>query len=183
VRRSIMIIPAVLAVLVVLPAVASAQGGHGAPDFKDRFTEEFVEEDFCGTGASVVIVENTVANGWGLEGEDFFILTFRTRVSFTFGGKTILAQNAGRVDVQRVEGEFPGPRTDLVVETGIRAALRVPGQGMLTLDHGLLRYLVSFDENGDFVSVEVLKDAGGHPAFDSDVFCDAVIDALGIPTP
>jgi hypothetical protein len=84
--------------------------------------------------------------------------------------------------VQRVEGEFPGPRTDLVVETGIRAALQVPGQGTLTLDHGLLSYLVSFDENGDFLSVEVLKDAGGHPAFDSDVFCDAAIEALGIPT-
>jgi hypothetical protein len=46
----------------------------------------------------------------------------------------------------------------------------------------LLSYLVSFDENGDFLSVEVLKDAGGHPAFDSDVFCDAAIEALGIPT-
>lgn len=180
--RRFILIPAVLAVLAVLPAPASAQGGHGAPDFQDRFTEEFVEEDFCGTGASVEVVESTVANGWGLEGEDFFILTFRTRLSFTYGDTTIYAQNAGRVDVQRVEGEFPGPRTDLVVETGIRAALRVPGQGTLTLDHGLLSYLVSFDENGDFVGVEVLKDAGGHPAFDSDVFCDAAIEALGIPT-
>ena len=84
--------------------------------------------------------------------------------------------------MQRVEGEFPGPRTDLVVETGIRAALRVPGQGTLTLDHGYLSYLVTFAENGDFVSVEVLRTHGGHPAFDSDVFCEAAIDALGIPT-
>jgi len=180
-RRSTLI-PVVLVALAVMPAGASAQGGHGAPDFQDRFTEEFVADDFCGTGASVEIVENTVANGWGLEGEDFFILTFRTRLSFTYGDTTIYAQNAGRVDVERVEGEFPGPRTDFVVEAGIRGALRIPGQGTLTLDHGLLSYLVSFDQTGEFLSVEVLKDAGGHPAFDSDVFCEAAIDALGIPT-
>lgn len=180
--RRFILIPAVLAVLAVLPAAASAQGGHGAPDFQDRFTEEFVVDDFCETGASVDVVENTVANRWGLEGEDFFILTFRSRFSFTYGDRTIFEMDAGRVDVQRAEGEFPGPRTDLVVETGIRAALRVPGQGALTLDHGYLSYLVSFDENGDFVSVEVLKDAGGHPAFDSEVFCEVAVDALGIPT-
>jgi hypothetical protein len=181
--RRIGLVPAILVILLaVVPGTALAQDGHGAPDFQDRFTEEFVDDDFCGTGASVEIVENTVANGWGLEGEDFFILTFRSRLSFTYGDTTIYAQNAGRVDVQRVEGEFPGPRTDLVVETGIRAALRIPGQGTLTLDHGLLSYLVSFDENGDFVGVDVLRDAGGHPAFVSDVFCDAAIEALGIPT-
>ena len=182
-RRACVVPAVLLMLLVVMPGSASAQGGHGAPDFQDRFTEEFVDDDFCGTGASVEVVEKTVGNGWGLEGEESFIFTFRSRLSFTYGDTTIYAQNAGRVNVQRVEGEFPGPRTDLVVETGIRAALRVPGEGMLTLDHGLLSYLVSFDEEGEFVSVEVLKDAGGHPAFDSDVFCDAAIEALGIPVP
>jgi len=39
--RRFILIPAVLAVLAVLPAPASAQGGHGAPDFQDRFTDEF----------------------------------------------------------------------------------------------------------------------------------------------
>jgi hypothetical protein len=81
-----------------------------------------------------------------------------------------------------LKASFRVPAPNLVVETGIPAAIRVPGQGALTLDHGFLSYLVSFDENGDFVSVEVLKDAGGHPAFDSDVFCEVAVDALGIPT-
>jgi hypothetical protein len=53
---------------------------------------------------------------------------------------------------------------------------------MLTLDHGLLSYVATFDENGDFVCVEVLKDAGGHPAFNSEVFCEAAVPTLGIPT-
>jgi hypothetical protein len=89
--RRICLVPAMLVMLLaVVPGTASAQGGHGAPDFQDRFTEEFVDDDFCGTGASVEVVENTVANGWGLEGEDFFILTFRTRLSFTYGDMTIM---------------------------------------------------------------------------------------------
>lgn len=111
-----------------------------------------------------------------------FKVTFRSKFTFTYGDRTLIEIDAGRVDVQRAECTFPGPRADLVVETGIRAALRVPGQGMLTLDHGYLKYLVSFDENGEFLGVEVLKDAGGHPAFDSEVFCDVATEALGIPT-
>jgi hypothetical protein len=177
--RRFILIPAVLMALAVMPAGASAQG---PPDERARFTDEFTDPDFCGTGASVDVVERTVANVWGLEGEDTFKLTFRSRLTFTYGDNTLIEMDAGRVDVRRLQGEFPGPRTDFVVETGIRAALRVPGEGMLTLDHGYLAYLVSFDENGDFVGVQVLKEAGGHPAFDSDVFCEAAIDALGIPT-
>ena len=178
--RLSILISALLVALAVMPAAASAQGGLGAPDFHDRFTDEFMDEDFCGTGASVQVVESTVANGW--EGEDTFNLTFRSTFSFTYGDRTIFEVDAGRVDVERVEGEFPGPRTELVVETGIRAALRVPGQGALTLDHGYIEYLLSFDENGEFAGVELLDEAGGHPAFDSEVFCEAATNALGIPT-
>jgi hypothetical protein len=53
---------------------------------------------------------------------------------------------------------------------------------MLTLDHGLLSYVVTDDDNGEFVRVEVLKYAGGQPAVRSEVFCDAAIEALGKPT-
>ena len=35
----------------------------------------------------------------------------------------------------------------------------------MTLDHGLLKYVVELDEYGDVVNVELLKDAGGHPDF------------------
>src|SRR5215204_1428965 len=63
--RRICLFPAMLVMLLaVVPGTASAQGGLGAPDFKDRFTNEFVDEDFCGTGASVQVVESIVANVW-----------------------------------------------------------------------------------------------------------------------
>jgi hypothetical protein len=178
--RRFILIPAVLAALAVMPAAVFAQG---APDEQERFTDEFVDPDFCGTGTAVDVVEQTVFQIWGLEGEDTFKVTFRSRVAITYGDTTVYALSTGRIDVYRVEGEFPGPRTDHVAETGVRSMLRVPGQGVVTIDHGLLTYLASFDENGDFVDVEVLKDAGGHPDFFDPVWCEAATEALGIPTP
>jgi hypothetical protein len=180
VRRS-MLIPAVLVALAAMPATASAQGGLGAPDFKDRFTDEFVDEDFCGTGATVQVVETVVGNVWERDGV-FVKATFRARASITYGDTTIYAQNAGRV-FQVTEGDPEGAHTELIVDNGLRAFVLVPGEGAVTLDHGFLQFLVTVDENGDFVSLEVLKDAGGHPGFDSDVFCDAAVAGLGIPVP
>jgi hypothetical protein len=180
--RRVFLVSAVLVILsAVVPGTASAQGGLGAPDFKDRFTEAFVDDDFCGTGASVQVVETVVGNVWERDGV-FVKATFRARAALTYGDTTIYAQSAGR-DYQVTEGDPEGAHTELVVATGLRALLLVPGEGAVTLDHGFLRFLATFDENGEFVGVEVLKDAGGHPAFQSEVFCDAAVPALGIPMP
>ena len=178
-RRSILI-PAVLLVLGMMPAAASAQGGLGAPDFHDRFTAEFEAPDFCGTGVTVQGVEMTIANGW--EDADTFKLTFRSTVSLTYGDRTIFLHGAGRTIFELIEGDFGGAQTDLGVENGVRASLRVPGQGAVTLDHGFLKYVVELDENGNVVNVELLKDAGGHPDFSDGVICEAAVAALGIPT-
>jgi hypothetical protein len=67
--RRVFLVPAVLVMLLaVVPGTSSAQGGLGAPDFKDRFTDEFVDDDFCGTGATVQVVETVVANVWERDG-------------------------------------------------------------------------------------------------------------------
>jgi hypothetical protein len=81
------------------------------------------------------------------------------------------------------EGDPEGAHTELITATGLRAFLLVPGEGAVTLDHGFIQFLATFDENGEFVGLEVLKEAGGHPAFQSEVFCDAAVAALGIPVP
>jgi hypothetical protein len=164
--------------MAVVPGTASAKGALGAPDFKDRFTEEFVAEDFCGTGASVQVVEQVVANVW--ERERVFKATFRSRLSFTYGDTTIYEQAAGQ-DYVVTEGDVEGAHTELSVATGLRSFLLVPGEGPVSLDRGFIEFLVTFDENGEFVGVDVLKDAGGHPAFNSELFCDVAVAALGIP--
>ena len=164
--------------MALVPGSASAQGGLGAPDFKDRFTDEFVDEDFCGTGASVQVVQEVVGNGW--DREHVFKGTFRIRTSLTYGDTTIYEQAAGRDYLVR-EGDVEGAHTELFVATGLRSLLLVPGEGAVTLDHGFLEFLLIFDESGEFVGVEVLKDAGGHPGFQSELFCDVAVAALGIP--
>ena len=93
-RRSIIVVASLLA-LVVMPAAASAQGGLGAPDQRDRFTDEYAVEDFCGTGATVQVVENTVGNVW--EGENTLKFTFRSHLTWTYGDRNIVEQDAGRV--------------------------------------------------------------------------------------
>jgi hypothetical protein len=178
--RHFILIPALLMVFAMMPTAASAQSGLGAPDFQDRFTAEFEDPDFCGTGVTVQGVEKTISNGW--EDADTFKLTFRSTVSLSYGDRTIFLHGAGRSVFELIEGEFGSAQIDLGVENGVRAFVRVPGQGAVTLDHGLLKYVVELNEFGDVVNVELLKDAGGHPDFTDGVFCEAAVAGLGIPT-
>ena len=166
--------------LVAMPAVASAQGAGGPPTFRDRFTDEFTLTDFCGTGESVEVVQNIVGNGW--ETDDGFRMTFRTHQTYTYGDNTLLEIDAGRVVAHNVSTTPEGGHTDLVVQTGISAALRAPGGRPLTQDHGYLEFLTTFDENDQFEGSELLKEAGGHPVFENGVFCAIATEALGIPT-
>jgi hypothetical protein len=173
---------AALAFALALPAAApAAPVVKGPPTFHDRVVEDFVDDDFCGTGASVSIHVEDRATVW--EGEDAFKVVFNSEVLFTHEGVTLVARNAGRVLGIVVPAQDGAARTEEVVETGLRARLKLSNGGVLTSDHGLLHYLISFDENGEVVDVEVLRDRGGHPAFASDVFCEAATGAFGLPFP
>ena len=46
-----------------------------------------------------------------------------------------------------------------------------------------MHYFISFDENDEVVGVEVLRDRGGHSAFESDVLCQAATAASGPAVP
>jgi hypothetical protein len=45
----------------------------------------------------------------------------------------------------------------------VRSRLFLPGQGVLTSDHGLLLFQLTWDKNGELVDATILKDAGAHP--------------------
>ncbi len=59
---------------------------RAAASGRDRFTDERVDDDFCGTGATVQVVAKGVFNGW--EGEDTLKLPFRQSIAFTYGETT-----------------------------------------------------------------------------------------------
>ena len=161
--------------LVVSPVAASA-----APGFHDRFVDTFDEPDFCGSGVTVQIRDAVVGNGH--ESDTRLTLSFNEKVTFTHGDRSITSHAAGRFLAELVEGDsVEGPHTEFNVETGVRAQLKVPGGGLVQSDAGNLQFLGTFDENGDF-HFEILKDAGHHEQFQSDVFCDAALPLLGIPS-
>lgn len=181
-RRHILVGLVVVLSMVVMPAGAVGR----APDFHDHFTESGVDPDFCGTGVSVAFTDRV--NGLGWETDTTFRLSFNVRTTLTYAGKAIEAHSAGHV-LAISDLPFDAPHTELVKESGLRSKLLIPGEGVVTSDHGLLVYRLTFVANPDpnaeepllLSNVEVLKDAGGHPDFFAPVFCAAATAYFGIP--
>jgi hypothetical protein len=177
------LIPALAALTfaLALPAAAVAGPVNGPPSFHDRTVEDFVDDDFCGTGADVSVHFEGRATVW--EAEDASKVLFSTKSLLTYNGVTLVDQVAGRTVAIDVAPQGGAAETVEVIETGLRAKLRLANGKVLTSDHGLLHYFVSFDANGEFLGVDVVRDRGGHPAFGSDVWCEAATAAFGIPFP
>jgi hypothetical protein len=173
-------IPALAALTLVLavPAVApAAPVVKGPPTFHARFVEDFVDDDFCGTGASVSVHVEGRATVW--EGEDAFRELLILKESITHDGVTLVNQFAGRTVA------VPVPVGVEVIETGLRARLKLSNGRVLIADHGLLHTLVLLDEEGEFLGLEILRDRGGHPIFASEgeLWCQAATAAFGLPFP
>ena len=171
---------AALALALALPAVApAAPVVKGQPTFHAREQENFVIEDFCGTGETVSVHAEFRATVWENDPGAFKEVLNRKNY-FTYAGVTLVEHVVGRfvaIVVSRGEGEA---RTEERIETGLKAQLKLPQGGVLTSDHGFLHYLISFDEEDHFVGIELLDEHGGHPAFTSDAWCEAATAAFGV---
>lgn len=169
--------------LIALVAVAAATAA--GPAFHDHGTFEEVDPNFCGTGESVDVAGRFNFKGWlGETGGDVQEVrtTFNYAVSITNPdtGATVIDSAAGYSTNEIVTGLESGPHTHRFVESGLRAKLKLVNGRVLTHDAGVIAYTVSFDANDDVVDVEVLFVHGPHPAFESDVWCDAAVEALGL---
>jgi hypothetical protein len=173
-QRPFIVLLGILVLALVVPAASSA-----APPVQERIAEDFVDDDFCGTGADVVGHFEGRATVW--EGEDVFRITFNDKTRLTYNGVTLIDHFAGRTKEFDVPPATGAAETIEVIETGLRAHLKLANGRVLTSDHGLLHYRVSFDGSGEFIGIELLRDRGGHPAFNSDVWCRAATKAFGIP--
>ena len=180
-RPSFITALAVLTCALVLPAVAAAGPVNGPPSFHERIVEDFVDGNFCGTGADVSVHSENLATVW--EAEDAFKILLNAKVWLTYNDVTLVDQFSGRTVDIAAPPQSGAAETREVTETGLRAKLKLANGKVLTTDHGLLHYLVNFDAQGEFLGIEVLRDRGGHPAFLSDVWCEAATAAFGIPFP
>jgi hypothetical protein len=180
-QRRFFVALAALTFALVPPALAVAGPVNGPPSFHERIVEDFIDDDFCGTDADVAVHFESHATVW--EGEDVFKILFNDKRWLTYNDVTLLDQSAGRTVAIDVPPRGEAAETVEVIETGLRAKLRLANGKVLTSDHGLLHYFISFDADGNFLGVDVLRDRGGHPAFASDVWCEAATAAFGIPFP
>ena len=117
------------------------------------------------------------------ETEDAFKILFNNEALLTYNDVTLVERYAGRTVEIAAPPQSGAAETRGVIETGLRAKLKLANGKVLTTDHGLLHYLVHFDAEGEFLGIEVLRERGGHPAFLSDVWCEAATAAFGIPFP
>ena len=179
-RRLISAVLLAAGVLIVSPVADAA-----APSFRDRIDDTFEIEDFCGSGVTVQAHEVTKAQGW--ETDNTLKISFNSQTTYTYGDSSVSDHWAGRSDGLLVEGDLDGAHTEFWQEAGLRAYLKAPGIGTVTRDAGNLHIIFTFAADGpdedadpDFVSFEVLKDAGDHPDFYEPVWCDAALEVLGI---
>ena len=172
---------ALLAALLGIPAAGAA--GPAVHDH-DTFTD--VDTNFCGTGESIDVAGrfNTVV--WigetGGDPEQDLRVRFNYSVTLTNPdtGASVVDSAAGLVTNEIIQGLESGAHTHQYVESGLRAKLKLANGGVLTHDAGQITYTVSFDANDNLTGVEVISVHGPHPAFESDVWCDAATEALGI---
>jgi len=176
---------AVVAALLTIPATAGA-GPGGGPAFHDHGTFTDVDSNFCGTGETVNVAGRFNFKGWigetGGDPEQELKTTFNYNVTITnpVNGKAVIDSAAGSVTNEIVTGLEAGAHTHRFVENGLRAKLKLANGRVLTHDSGQIVYEVSFDADDNFVGVEVISVHGPHPAFESDVWCDAATEALGL---
>ena len=178
---------ALLTAVVALVAVPVALAGPGGgPTFHEHDVFTDVDPDFCGTGSAVEVNGFVDAKVWiGETGGDptqdlFAAFVFRATLTNPDTGASVVDQSAGNFRNEIVAGLESGVHTHVFVENGLRAKLKLQNGGLLTLDAGSLGYSLTFDANDNVTDFELLWMHGPHPAFDTPVWCDAAIDALGL---
>ena len=175
----------VLVALLALPATAGG-GPGGKPTFHDHDTFTDVDTNFCGTGQTVELAGRFNFVSWlgetGGDPEQELKVSFNYSVTFTNPSNelAVVDSAAGTSLNEIVVGLESGAHTHEFDERGLRAKLKLANGRMLTHDSGTIAYRVSFDATVNPIDVQVLSVHGPHPAFDTDVWCDAALEALGL---
>ena len=173
------------AALLAIPATAGA-GPSGGPAFHDHGTFSDQDTDFCGTGKTVDVSGRFNFKTWiGETGGDptqdlKTTFNFSNTITNPVNGRSVVDSSAGSITNEIVVGEEAGAHTHRLVENGLRAKLKLANGRVLTHDAGQIIYDVSFDADDNFLGVEVISVHGPHPAFESDIWCEKAIEALGL---
>lgn len=185
-RRLVVTVVVALSAVTLAVPLAAVGGGPKEIVHERVFDDAGTDPDFCGTGETVEFEGRSVATlrlgETGGDPEQPLLVTFAYRYTITnpANGNAIVDSAAGSTKNVIVVGQESEAHVHEFTENGLRAKLQLANGRVLTRDAGSLTYRVSFDENGDFLDLEVVSDRGTHAAFDSDLWCDVATDALGL---
>lgn len=158
----------------------SSCNSSSAPVVSCKFSNSFVDTDFCGTGQAVdesfegrftVPVAPSPVSGWNNSTSDGALTNAAT-------GATILIHSAYRFTEMLISGDPGGVHTVQAVFEGAAEIIRDAHGRVIARDAGNLVVDATFD-GGDFVSAEIIRDDGGHSLF-ANGDCGVLVPALGI---
>ena len=148
----------------------------GAAPVRETIVDSFTDPDFCGTGQPVDVTLRGVINVW--EDKAFGHIS-RTYTNPANGAGVIEAfSGGGKISVIDDGG---GAYTIALVREGLPVQLKMVNGPLLARDAGLVAFYDHFDADDNYLGTDIEVLAGPHPFIDSpDLFCDLVIDALGL---
>jgi len=130
-------------------------------------------------------IDVTVADSFMLNEQDF-VDTHKLEIKETqvitsmATGKSVIQFDAEQQTNVLQPIENPDGSTSLVfVFKGLEQKLKLPDGRVLARDAGPITFTVTFDANGNFVSIVSSNEKGPHPIIDSGTFgCDVIVPAL-----
>jgi len=175
---------AALAVAVAAIAAASTAVAASPQHVHLTFSGTETQDDFCGTGKSVVDSFDINLNVWGApnqpvatrnQSEDTTVFTNPAT------GASVVVHSAFSFSDALISGDPNGLNTHEWTFIGNAELIRSAAGGVLGHDRGSL--VVDTDWNGpefsgEFLGADIVTDRGGHPLFGND--CDVMVPALGL---
>jgi hypothetical protein len=173
-RRILISALVIAAVAVIAPMAAS-----GAKPEHAFHTESFTDPDFCGTGASVDGLFESIFTA--SERNGVIKTEHQGSVTFTYGDASVVDSFAGQFTDTIVATEEGGVEIHRLVSKGITEKIQLPHGPVLLLDRGVLVELVTV-QDGNVLDAQIVSMNGPHPdrASDGSLFCQIVPQALGI---
>jgi len=171
-RRFLIGALAIAAVVAVAPMAASgAKPEHGF------HTESFTDPNFCGTGASVDGLFESIFTANVSTGQ----AEHQGSVTFTYGDASVVQSFAGQFTDTIVATGAGGVETHQLVSKGITEKIQLPNGPVLSLDAGVIVELVTV-QDGNILDDQIVSTNGPHPEAASgySLFCEVVPQALGI---
>jgi hypothetical protein len=163
----------VTVLLLILAPVAAFAAAPG----RDVINGSDQDTDFCGTGETVNVTFKGILNGWDDKAFGHIQWTWVNPAN----GASVVEIFSGGGKVSTID-DGDGAYTIVFVRQGLPEQLRIAGGGLLAHDAGLVAIYDHFDADDNYLGTDVVVLAGPHPfkESESDLFCDLMIEALGL---